>query len=256
MAAEKPGNSRLCSWFAVGEASQMPALARLLDLPLGVAQFIEEFQKQLGLTYETAHDVARGHTDDVDALDHPDEPVALLAQTTLGLFEWEGILADAGERYPSLRTARKSDLCYATTNRQTAILRLAEEASVVLVVGSKNSSNTQALVRVANMAGVRAHRVDGPDDVNPSWFADDDVVFITAARMHEQKRPLDLVALATVAAAAPYHTPAIDGQIQVDGAGSRDVEPEEEPGQGGLAGPVRADNAQNFAFVQIETDLI
>jgi 4-hydroxy-3-methylbut-2-enyl diphosphate reductase len=130
--------------------------------------------------------------DPVDGLGafEPADPdrVALLAQTTLGLFEWEGILADAGERYPSLRTARKSDLCYATTNRQTAILRLAEEASVVLVVGSKNSSNTQALVRVANMAGVRAHRVDGPDDVNPSWFADDDVVGVTAGASAPDQR--------------------------------------------------------------------
>jgi 4-hydroxy-3-methylbut-2-enyl diphosphate reductase len=114
--------------------------------------------------------------------------VALLAQTTLGLFEWEGILADAGERYPSLRTARKSDLCYATTNRQTAILRLAEEASVVLVVGSENSSNTQALVRVAHMAGVRAHRVDGPGDVDPTWFNDDDIVGVTAGASAPDQR--------------------------------------------------------------------
>jgi 4-hydroxy-3-methylbut-2-enyl diphosphate reductase len=118
---------------------------------------------------------------------NPDK-VALLAQTTLGLFEWEGILADAGERYPSLRTARKSDLCYATTNRQTAILRLAEEASVVLVVGSENSSNTQALVRVAHMAGVRAHRVDGPGDVDPSWFNDDDIVGVTAGASAPDQR--------------------------------------------------------------------
>ena len=120
----------------------------------------------------------------------PNDPgkVALLAQTTLGLFEWEGILTDAGERYPSLQTARKSDLCYATTNRQTAILRLAESASVVLVVGSENSSNTQALVRVARMAGVRAHRVDGPEDVDPTWFADDDIVGVTAGASAPDQR--------------------------------------------------------------------
>jgi 4-hydroxy-3-methylbut-2-enyl diphosphate reductase len=53
--------------------------------------------------------------------------VALLAQTTLGLYEWQGILDDATDRYPDLEVARKSDLCYATTNRQTAILRLTEK---------------------------------------------------------------------------------------------------------------------------------
>jgi 4-hydroxy-3-methylbut-2-enyl diphosphate reductase len=114
--------------------------------------------------------------------------VALLAQTTLGLFEWEGILADAEARYPDLQTARKSDLCYATTNRQTAILRLAESASVILVVGSENSSNTQALVRVAVMAGVDAYRVDGPDDVDPAWFSDHDVVGVTAGASAPDQR--------------------------------------------------------------------
>ncbi len=87
--------------------------------------------------------------------------MALLAQTTLGLYEWEGVLADADKRFPGLETARKSDLCYATTNRQTAILRLAETASVILVVGSENSSNTQALVRVARMAGVDVPVIPG-----------------------------------------------------------------------------------------------
>ncbi len=114
--------------------------------------------------------------------------VALLAQTTLGLFEWEGILADAEARYPDLHTARKSDLCYATTNRQTAILRLAESASVILVVGSENSSNTQALVRVAVMAGVDAYRVDGPDDVDPAWFSGRDVVGVTAGASAPDQR--------------------------------------------------------------------
>ena len=130
--------------------------------------------------------------DPVDGLGafEPSDPgkVALLAQTTLGLFEWEGILTDAGERYPSLQTARKSDLCYATTNRQAAILRLAESASVILVVGSENSSNTQALVRVARMAGVRAHRVDGPEDVDPTWFAGDDIAGVTAGASAPDQR--------------------------------------------------------------------
>jgi 4-hydroxy-3-methylbut-2-enyl diphosphate reductase len=120
----------------------------------------------------------------------PSDPskVALLAQTTLGLYEWEGVLADADDRFPGLETARKSDLCYATTNRQTAILRLAESASVILVVGSENSSNTQALVRVARMAGVRAHRVDGPEDVDPSWFDGDDRVGVTAGASAPDQR--------------------------------------------------------------------
>ncbi|MDH3607155.1 MAG: 4-hydroxy-3-methylbut-2-enyl diphosphate reductase [Acidimicrobiia bacterium] len=106
--------------------------------------------------------------------------VALVSQTTLGLFEFEGVLDDAAQRFPSLWTARKSDLCYATTNRQEAVKALAERADVVLVVGSHNSSNTQALVRVAGVNGVPAYRVDGPDAIDPAWLVEAEVVGVTA----------------------------------------------------------------------------
>ncbi len=112
----------------------------------------------------------------------PDDPskVALLAQTTLGMHEWQAVLDEASARYPQLWTARKSDLCYATTNRQEAVQRLARRCDLVLVVGSENSSNTQALVRVAREAGVAAHRVDRPDGVDPAWLEGVDVVGVTA----------------------------------------------------------------------------
>jgi 4-hydroxy-3-methylbut-2-enyl diphosphate reductase len=106
--------------------------------------------------------------------------VALVAQTTLGVFEWESVLDDASRRYPELWTARRSDLCYATTNRQEAVRALAERCDLVLVVGSENSSNTQALVRVAHAIGTEAHRVDGPGAVDPAWLADARVVGVTA----------------------------------------------------------------------------
>ncbi|MCB2223052.1 MAG: 4-hydroxy-3-methylbut-2-enyl diphosphate reductase [Actinobacteria bacterium] len=108
------------------------------------------------------------------------EGVALVAQTTLGLYEWQGVLEQAAGRFPGLWTARKSDLCYATTNRQAAVEVLASRSDVVLVVGSENSSNTQALVRVARSAGCEAHRVDGPASIDPAWLADASVVGITA----------------------------------------------------------------------------
>lgn len=108
------------------------------------------------------------------------EQVALVSQTTLGLYEFEEVLDTAAARFPSLWTARKSDLCYATTNRQEAVKVLAERADLVLVVGSENSSNTQALVRVAGVNGARAYRVDGPDAIDPAWLADADVVGVTA----------------------------------------------------------------------------
>jgi 4-hydroxy-3-methylbut-2-enyl diphosphate reductase len=109
----------------------------------------------------------------------PDK-VALLAQTTLGVHEWMAVMDDARARYPELRMSRKSDLCYATTNRQEAVKQLSTECDLVLVVGSHNSSNTQALVRVARDHGVRAHRIDSADDIEPGWLDGVAVVGLTA----------------------------------------------------------------------------
>jgi len=112
----------------------------------------------------------------------PPDPgrVALVAQTTLGHHEWEGVLQEASARFPGLWTARRSDLCYATTNRQAAVEAVAGRAGLVLVVGSANSSNTRALVRVARAKGAAAHRVEGPDAVDPAWIPADGVVGVTA----------------------------------------------------------------------------
>ena len=116
------------------------------------------------------------------------DKVALLAQTTLGLYEWEGVLDSARDRFPEVWTARKSDLCYATTNRQEAIERIADVAQVILVVGSENSSNTQALVRVARNAGVNAYRIDGPENIDPAWFDGVEVVGVTAGASAPDQR--------------------------------------------------------------------
>ena len=106
--------------------------------------------------------------------------VALLAQTTLGMYEWQSVMETAASRYPEVRTARKSDLCYATTNRQSAVQELSETADLILVVGSENSSNTQALVRVAHEHGVPAHRVDSAAEVDEAWLEGVEVVGVTA----------------------------------------------------------------------------
>jgi 4-hydroxy-3-methylbut-2-enyl diphosphate reductase len=83
----------------------------------------------------------------------PDTPVALLAQTTLSHDEWSGIMAAAQERFPDLWMPNRSDLCFATTNRQAALKAIAGRADVVIVIGSVNSSNTRALEKVARASG-------------------------------------------------------------------------------------------------------
>jgi len=104
---------------------------------------------------------------DVENLElEPGAPVALLAQTTLAHEEWEGIVARARERYPELWMPGRSDLCYATTNRQGAVKAVAPRCDAMIVLGSANSSNTVALVKVAEAAGCpRVLRVNSPGEI-------------------------------------------------------------------------------------------
>jgi len=107
------------------------------------------------------------HTEDVGDLDlGPGTPVALLAQTTLSQHDWRGILDAARDRFPDLWMPTRSDLCFATTNRQDALSTVAPKADAVVVIGSANSSNTVALVKSALAAGCpRVHRVNSVDEV-------------------------------------------------------------------------------------------
>ncbi len=93
---------------------------------------------------------------DVEALDlDRDEPVAFLAQTTLSVDEWAGVRDRAAERFPRMWMPGRSDLCFATTNRQSALKAIAHRAEAVVVIGSSNSSNTTALEKVARAEGCR-----------------------------------------------------------------------------------------------------
>ncbi len=117
---------------------------------------------------EEAADVDR--LEDLGAADASDPPVALLAQTTLSHDEWADIVERARLRFPELWMPNRSDLCFATTNRQSALKALAGEADTVIVIGSDNSSNTMALAAVAAASGcpqvLRVNEADElPDDL-------------------------------------------------------------------------------------------
>ena len=122
----------------------------------------DEAKGAIGVSPENMHLVES--IEDVKALEIGND-VALLAQTTLALSEWEPIMKYSQERFNGLKMPRKSDLCYATTNRQEAILEIIPEVNTVLVVGSENSSNTKALVSMVNNQGVEAYRVDNVNDI-------------------------------------------------------------------------------------------
>jgi 4-hydroxy-3-methylbut-2-en-1-yl diphosphate reductase len=104
--------------------------------------------------------------DDVDALPETDQPVALLAQTTLSHRDWAAVAQRTAERYPELWRPGRSDLCFATTNRQSALGEIASRCDAVVVIGSANSSNTRALERLARESGAPAvYRINGPDEL-------------------------------------------------------------------------------------------
>src|SRR5688572_28357750 len=103
---------------------------------------------------------------DVAALPDPGTPVALLAQTTLSHHDWRGVLDAARDRWPDLWMPGRSDLCFATTNRQSALQEIAPRCDALVVLGSANSSNTVALEKVARAAGAeRVLRINSADEL-------------------------------------------------------------------------------------------
>ena len=103
--------------------------------------------------------------DDLDNYSLRNENVALLAQTTLAMSEWEPILDKAKNEFENIELPRKSDLCYATTNRQKALINISNKVDIVLVVGSSTSSNTNALVTTINNLGKDAYRIETLHDL-------------------------------------------------------------------------------------------
>ncbi len=106
--------------------------------------------------------------------------VAVTTQTTLGVDDAQVIIDVLRRRFPKLVTPSSDDICYATQNRQTAVKRLAQEADLVLVLGSDNSSNSKRLREVAESAGAQAFLIDDASQIDPAWLAGVQCVAITA----------------------------------------------------------------------------
>ncbi len=123
-----------------------------------------------------------------------DQRLVVLTQTTLSVDEVQSITTELSQRFPSLRTPKKEDICYATTNRQEAVKELAKQCSLVLVVGSFTSSNTNRLREVAETCGVEAHLVTSPDDLQPGWLERHDIVGVTSGASTPEVLVDDVVA--------------------------------------------------------------
>lgn len=119
--------------------------------------------------------------EEVDLLDYPPGArLAYLTQTTLSVDDANVIIDALRRKYPQIVGPSKEDICYATQNRQEAVRELAEEADVVIVLGSQNSSNSQRLRELAESRGKRAYLIDGAEQIQSDWFRPGDVVVVTA----------------------------------------------------------------------------
>jgi 4-hydroxy-3-methylbut-2-enyl diphosphate reductase len=112
-------------------------------------------------------------------LDSGGKPIAVISQTTLSLDDVRATVDALEQRFGTLRRPAADDICYATQNRQDAVKRLAEEATLILVIGSQTSSNAQRLVEVAQMAGANAELIDGESDL-PAGVVEHEVIGLTA----------------------------------------------------------------------------
>jgi 4-hydroxy-3-methylbut-2-en-1-yl diphosphate reductase len=122
-----------------------------------------------------------GSIEEADRVHVPDpDRVAVTTQTTLGVDDANEIIEVLRRRFPKLITPASDDICYATQNRQTAVKLLAEDADLVLVLGSDNSSNSRRLREVAEGAGAKAFLIDDATEIDPAWLEGVECVAITA----------------------------------------------------------------------------
>lgn len=108
------------------------------------------------------------------------DSLAYVTQTTLSVDDTAAVIDELRKRFPAVSGPRKNDICYATQNRQDTVKQLVKDVDVLLVVGSANSSNSNRLREIAVERGVAGYLIDGPEDMQQSWFADAKSVGLTA----------------------------------------------------------------------------
>ncbi|GEO01590.1 4-hydroxy-3-methylbut-2-enyl diphosphate reductase 2 [Novosphingobium sediminis] len=110
----------------------------------------------------------------------PATPIAYVTQTTLSVDDTRGIIAALHARFSDVIGPDVDEICYATQNRQTAVRKLAEVSDMLIVVGSRNSSNSNRLSEIGTEMGIRSYLVDGGDDIDPAWLEGVETVGVTA----------------------------------------------------------------------------
>jgi 4-hydroxy-3-methylbut-2-en-1-yl diphosphate reductase len=121
------------------------------------------------------------NAEDAEALELPEgAPVAYITQTTLSVDETAEIIDVLKRRFPHIRGPQREDICYATSNRQWAVKELLDQVDLLLVIGSRNSSNSNRLVEVARAAGVPSHLIDDETEIDERWLDDAETVGVTS----------------------------------------------------------------------------
>ena len=116
-----------------------------------------------------------------------DARVAYITQTTLSVDETGEIITTLRRRFPDIHAPKKEDICYATSNRQWAVKDLLGEVDLLLVIGSRNSSNSNRLVEVARANGVDAQLIDDETDIDDAWLEDAETVGLTSGASAPEK---------------------------------------------------------------------
>jgi 4-hydroxy-3-methylbut-2-enyl diphosphate reductase len=117
----------------------------------------------------------------------PDARLAYVTQTTLSVDETSDVIAALRQRYPAIYAPKKEDICYATSNRQWAVKEMLSEIDVLLVIGSRNSSNSNRLVETARAGGVRAHLIDDETEIEEGWLEGATTVGVTSGASAPEK---------------------------------------------------------------------
>ena len=133
--------------------------------------------------------------EDAEQVQVPDATkLVYLTQTTLSRYDTEHIIAKLKERFPAIKGPTADDICYATQNRQEAVVTIGKEVDLVLVVGSENSANSNRLVEVANMVGAQSHLIDSAPAIDPAWLEGCNKIALTAGASAPEKLVEQVVA--------------------------------------------------------------
>ena len=145
--------------------------------------------------------------EEAETVELPDGPLAYITQTTLSVDETNEVIEVLRRRFPRIEAPKKEDICYATTNRQRAVKAMLGSIQLLLVIGSRNSSNSNRLVEVARAAGVASWLIDDEREIDPAWLEGVETIGITSGASAPERlvaRVLDGFAARGVTDVSPF----------------------------------------------------